>query len=211
MSSSSFSSASKKPDVWLSKQLSWLLRHSACDEGLPMKSDGYVQVADILKRPDMSKFTLADINRVVSESDKQRYETKKDGNGIVWIRASQGHSIKDIDLGLKRIDLSNADEYPIVQHGTYAQAWDSIKKQGLSKCSRNHIHFSKGAGAISGARADCNVFIQIDLANALKEGLEFYESANGVILCSGDKNGFLSPKFFGKVFDKSGKDLLAQK
>ena len=33
----------------------------------------------------------------------------------------------------------------------------------------------------------------------MKEGFEFYESSNGVILCPGDINGTLPAKFFKKV------------
>ena len=32
-------------------------------------------------------------------------------------------------------------------------------------------------------------------------GLLFYRSANNVILCPGDENGFISTKYFEKVYD----------
>ena len=205
---SSSSSALKKPDVWLSKQLSWLLRHAARQEGLFMRDDGFVRIADILGRSDMSKFLQSDVERVVEESDKQRYELREEKDGVLWIRASQGHSIKGLNLSLKRIDERNLSEYPIVQHGTYRLSWYAIQRQGLSKCNRNHIHFSKGKDAISGARNDCNVFIQIDLKKALEDGYEFFESTNGVILCPGNSNGILPAAYFKHVFDIEGNDLL---
>lgn len=31
-----------------------------------------------------------------------------------------------------------------VVHGTYYDAWESIKKTGLNKMGRTHIHFAKG-------------------------------------------------------------------
>lgn len=40
------------------------------------------------------------------------------------------------------------------------------------------------------------------------DGLKFYRSANNVILCSGDENGFLKTKYFLKVVDVKTKDLL---
>jgi hypothetical protein len=38
------------PEVRISKTLSWLLRHGAQGEGLPMRSDGYVKVVDLVRR-----------------------------------------------------------------------------------------------------------------------------------------------------------------
>jgi 2'-phosphotransferase len=35
-------------DVRISKTLSWLLRHGATGEGLPMRKDGYVKVDDLV-------------------------------------------------------------------------------------------------------------------------------------------------------------------
>lgn len=37
------------PEVRISKTLSWLLRHGAQGEGLPMRSDGYVKVVDLVR------------------------------------------------------------------------------------------------------------------------------------------------------------------
>lgn len=33
----------------------------------------------------------------------------------------------------------------------------------------------------------------------ISDGFEFFESENGVVLCAGDKKGFLPPKYFEKV------------
>lgn len=75
---------------------------------------------------------------------------------------------------------------------------------------RNHIHFACGlpgtGGIISGMRASCQVYIYINLRKALQDNLKFYKSANGVILSSGDSDGFIKPKYFLKVVNaKTGK------
>ena len=71
---------------------------------------------------------------------------------------------------------------------------------------RNHIHFAKGLpgdlGVISGMRQNSEVRIYIDVAEAMKDGYEFFESSNGVILCPGNENGTLPSKFFKKVTPK---------
>ena len=42
------------PEVRISKTLSWVLRHGAQQEGLPIRSDGYVCVQDLVRILDLS-------------------------------------------------------------------------------------------------------------------------------------------------------------
>jgi 2'-phosphotransferase len=53
---------------------------------------------------------------------------------------------------------------PILK-GTYKDCWKSIYETGLNKMSRNHIHMAKGyfKEVLSGMRASCDIFIEIDL------------------------------------------------
>lgn len=77
--------------------------------------------------------------------------------------------------------------------------------------SRNHIHFSIGypgdGQVISGMRNTCNVFIELDLAKALQDGIKMYQSSNNVILTSGI-DGVIDPKYFKRVIDLNDKNLL---
>ena len=55
-------------------------------------------------------------------------------------------------------------------------------------------------------RSDCDVRIYINLRRAIDDGFTFFESANGVILCAGDKRGLLPPRYFeGVVHKKRGR------
>lgn len=103
------------------------------------------------------------------------------------------------------------DEGINVIHGTFFKNWDSIKKEGLSRQKRNHIHFSTGLpdveSIISGIRKNAEVFIYINLNLALSDGLKFYMSVNKVILSPGDDIGYIKPKYFLKVCDVSGQIL----
>merc|ERR1712204_56542 len=71
-----------------------------------------------------------------------------------------------------------------------------------------HIHFAKGLpdqqGVISGMRQDCNVLVYVHMPTAIEAGFEFFESANGVILCPGDEHGLLPTRLFAKVVHKKG-------
>ena len=58
------------------------------------------------------------------------------------------------------------------------------------------------SGVISGMRGDCDVRIYVDLASAVADGFAFFESANGVVLCAGDKRGLLPPRYFRRAVHK---------
>jgi 8-oxo-dGTP pyrophosphatase MutT (NUDIX family) len=104
--------------------------------------------------------------------------------------------------------IIDASKYPEVIHGTFKRLLPQIFATGLSRMSRNHIHFAAGSTAISGIRGNTNVFIYADLQAALSDGIEFYVSDNGVILTPGNVLGILEPKYFKKVVDLKGNDLL---
>jgi len=206
------------PDVRLSKTLSWILRHGAKSEGLYMRSDGYIRVNDLLASPRLSSPTpldFATLQRIVENDSKKRYmllespdEAAPTAGDVWWIRANQGHSLKEIQLDLKPI-LSAAD-IPMAVHGTNRTAWKSIAVQGLSKRTRNHIHLAQGVpedGVISGMRQSAQVLIYINVQKALDAGLSFFLSENGVVLTEGDEHGFLSTEFFLRVEDRQGRPI----
>ena len=90
--------------------------------------------------------------------------------GILQIRANQGHTIKDVEPELTK--LQEPFQIENVVHGTYEKNWDLIQKKGLSRMKRNHIHFAKGLpdqqGVISGMRQDCNLLIYVHIPTAVK-------------------------------------------
>lgn len=65
-----------------------------------------------------------------------------------------------------------------IVHGTFLDAWKFIKETGLNSMQRNHIHFAVGypgeEEVISGMRKTCEVFIELDVELALKNGIELY-------------------------------------
>jgi len=151
------------------------------------------------------------IKEVVDTNDKKRFELKADtdanGNKIWLIRATQGHSLKSVsddDLLEKLTDVSGISS---CIHGTYKEPWNSIKKTGLNKMGRNHIHMSIGypgdGQVISGMRKTCDVYIELDLEKAIQEGVPFYVSKNKVVLSPGI-NGVIPTKYFKKVFIRTG-------
>ncbi|KAF8813017.1 hypothetical protein BYT27DRAFT_7085488 [Phlegmacium glaucopus] len=210
------------PEVRISKTLSWLLRHGAQGEGLKIRTDGYIRVDDILQNPKLKaqNLTLDMIKEIVKLDSKQRYDLIKENaegmkvamdlnatssdavDGVWWIKARQGHSIKTVQLELKPITSIEDIPSKIAVHGTNLQAWSSIRTQGLSKMKRNHIHLAQGVAGesvISGMRTSSQILIFINLQKALDAGIKFFFSDNGVILTEGDGEGFLRPEFFERV------------
>ncbi|CAI2176646.1 7439_t:CDS:2, partial [Funneliformis geosporum] len=198
------------PTVKLSKSLSYVLRHGAQKEGLNIRADGYMRL------PRFRGKTLDEIQQVVKENDKQRFtliqQATENGDIVWWIRANQGHSLDVEELELEKI--TDSAQIPQVIHGTYSSKWKSIETQGLSKMNRTHIHLATGKwgdkNVKSGMRASCDVHIYINVHEAMKDGIEFYRSSNGVILTKGVK-GILDKKYFLKVVDKNEKFLYGQR
>lgn len=188
-------------DVQLSKKLSWVLRHAAIKERIPISAEGYVEIQDLLKHPSFSEYILSDIVRVVNTNSKRRYKIRV--NPVTdnqEIKANQGHSIRISDEELTPI---TQQIHETVVHGTYLKFWPQIKSEGLCCMNRKHIHFAKGTftdtTVVSGMRRDVDLHIFVKLKEALDDGLKFFESENGVILTPGNADGFLPTKYFDKV------------
>ena len=56
-------------------------------------TEGYVDIEDILNLPEVSNYTLEDVERVVQRDRKDRFKIKNDGI-VKLIKATQGHSIQ---------------------------------------------------------------------------------------------------------------------
>lgn len=168
-----------------------------------------------LKHPKFRQYTLAQIHEVVDTNDKQRFSIaslETPSGPKDFIRANQGHSIKSIQIEMEPI--LSADEYPTIIHGTNDKAWSLIANdpKGLRRMTRNHIHFASGLlgeeGVISGMRYSCTVLVYLDLEKALKDGVLFFKSANGVVLTDGiNGEGYLPKEYFKKAVTIKGKVL----
>lgn len=187
----------------LSKLLSFMLRHGAAKNNINITNDGYIQVSTLLNHSKFKKYTLRDIQQVVEHCQKQRFKLETI-SGVLHIRANQGHSL-DVNVEMK---LLTNDDIKDCIHGTYMDKLDIIKSKGLSKMARKHIHCAKylPSETQKGIRASANVFIYINCEMAMKEGIQFFESANEVILSEGI-NGIIDPKYFLKIVDKEGNNL----
>lgn len=156
-----------------SKELSYLLRHNP--SGLNMDEHGYVLVQELLRELNIS---FSELELIISENNKQRFSfdiSKK------MVRANQGHSI-EVD-----VELEKKIPPKFLYHGTASRNVPSIRKTGLNKMNRLHVHLSSDYNtALNVAQRYCkndtpHIFT-IDTYPMIVDNVPFYLSKNGVWL-----------------------------
>jgi putative RNA 2'-phosphotransferase len=163
--------------VRVSKFLSLVLRHDPRRIGIRLDDAGWTGVSELLAACAAHgvSITRAELTALVAASDKQRFALSADGQRI---RANQGHSV-EVDLQLVAV-APPATLY----HGTVASAISSIRKGGLVRGERHHVHLSADVETASrvGARRGKPVILTVRAADMAAAGHVFYRSANGVWL-----------------------------
>ena len=188
---------SVKHNNLVSKNLSRCLRHKLHQFSASVTSAGYVPIDVLLSESGFVslEITREEIIRVVESCEKQRFELDPT-RGL--IRAHQGHSEssgKLIDQNQLLTKLTEPREYCV--HGTKREVIDEIKRSGLNKMSRTHIHFASEPNAISGFRKKSTVLIHVDMRAAMEDGIDFFISGNQVILSPGP----IGSKYFKEIVE----------
>lgn len=166
-----------KDTVSISKFLSLILRHEPERVGLKLDSAGWVGVSELLDAVGRHglALTLEELKDVVETNDKKRFAFSGDGKRI---RASQGHSVE--------VDLQYEPTIPpeFLYHGTPERFVESIRRTGLNKGERHHVHLSLNPEtAIKvGQRRGKPVVLTIASGDMHRAGHVFYRSANNVWL-----------------------------
>eukprot|EP00743_Colponemidia_sp_Colp-15_P006189 GILK01006655.1.p1 GENE.GILK01006655.1~~GILK01006655.1.p1 ORF type:complete len:211 (+),score=21.02 GILK01006655.1:40-672(+) len=205
--------ARAKADVALSKALTFVLRHGAVELGLNIQPNGFIALDEVLRAPQLrnKKVTLEQVQSIVENCDKKRFELVQNEEGVWMIRAVQGHSIQVVKEDELLVPITDPASIPCCVHGTQLTAWTSIQSEGLRRMTRNHIHFAAGlpneSGVISGMRQRCQVHIYVDIARAIQDGIPFFQSRNGVILTPG-VDGVLPPTYFTRVISARDQRVL---
>ena len=150
-----------------SKKLAFLLRH---DKEYNFLKGGWRLVSDLIKNHG---YRQAELEEIVREDDKGRYEFSTDHNKI---RARQGHSINvDVDL-----EISNPPD--ILYHGTATRFLDSIKEKGILRMSRLYVQLSQDIETATqvGSRHGTPIVLPIDTKRMREDGIIFKLSRNNV-------------------------------
>ena len=160
-----------------SKFLSLVLRHRPDLAGITLDAAGWVDVDELLAGCERAgrAITRAQLEEIVATNDKKRFEFDDDH---ARIRASQGHSV-EVDLGYEP-----ADPPAILFHGTAERNLESIRRHGLLRGRRHHVHLSadEATAAAVGRRYGTPVVLTVDAARMAADGLAFFLSTNAVWL-----------------------------
>lgn len=163
----------------VSKFLSLVLRHSPETIGLQLDENGWADVEELIikcnNRGSQNDMTVELLDYVVENNDKKRFTYNEDKTKI---RASQGHSIS-VELNLEETAPSE-----FLYHGTVGKFMESIRKEGLKKMSRQHVHLSKDKETATkvGSRRGVPQILTVRSGAMHRDGYTFYLSENNVWL-----------------------------
>ncbi|MEZ4773291.1 MAG: RNA 2'-phosphotransferase [Bacteroidia bacterium] len=161
----------------VSRFLSLVLRHKPEVINLNLDQNGWADVDELLEKMKTGgkEITFEELKEIVETNDKQRFKLDIEQNRI---RANQGHSVS--------VDLALEEQIPpeILYHGTATSNLEVIRKEGLKKMSRQHVHLSidKETATKVGSRHGKPVILKINCGQMVKDGFRFYLSENMVWL-----------------------------
>ncbi len=167
----------EKATKYVSKLLSFVLRHSPETIGIRLDENGWTDVTELIAKCNQHghAIDLELLEHVVLTNDKKRFAFN-DNKGK--IRANQGHSVS--------VELNLEESYPpeYLYHGTVEKFMDEINKIGLQKMSRQHVHLSadRETAFKVGSRRGKPVILIIKSGEMVNKGFKFYLSANHVWL-----------------------------
>lgn len=171
--------------VKLSRFLSLVLRHKPETIDITLDDNGWCNVDELIKKINNHGEALGFelLKEIVETNDKQRF---KFNDNYTKIRASQGHSIE------VNLNLSQVEPPEILFHGTPTKNIVLIKKNGLLKMKRNHVHLSESieTARTVGERRGKTSVLTIDSKQMYEDGILFYKSDNNVWLTD-----FVNPKY----------------
>jgi putative RNA 2'-phosphotransferase len=174
---SKFLAMNEKDKTRTSKFLSLVLRHEPEKIGLQLDAAGWVEVEVLLTALARHGKPLnrPGLETIVATSEKKRFAFSEDGRRI---RASQGHSV-EVELG-----YSAQTPPDRLYHGTATRFLEAIRREGLIKGERHHVHLSREQETARqvGMRHGKPAILIVDSAAMHASGHAFFLSENGVWL-----------------------------
>lgn len=161
----------------ISKLLSLVLRHKPDEIGITLDEAGWTDIDALLDA--MAKhdclITREELDYVVRTNEKKRFAFHDDGRRI---RANQGHSVK-VDLGYEPTQPPD-----VLFHGTVERNLDSIRKDGIMRGRRHHVHLSpeRDTAHMVGGRRGQPVILRVKSGAMHRDGFLFYHTDNNVWL-----------------------------
>jgi putative RNA 2'-phosphotransferase len=154
---------------FISKWMSWALRHAARELELNVDPEGFVLVDDLLavvhqQHPSATRETLVRVIEQVQPS-KQRFQLEGE-----WIRANYGHSMAQ--------NVAHPAQQPpeTLFHGTSIASAQTILETGLRPMRRQYVHLTADATLARqvGARHGTPCLLAVAALDAYTSGTAFY-------------------------------------
>lgn len=167
------------------RKLTYMLRHAPQEFSITLDEAGWANVEKVLLALHLKN---SELELIVKNDNKNRFAISPDG---INIRANQGHSI-DIELGLPAVQ---PPEY--LYHGTVEKYMPWIRKEGLRKMSRHHVHLSEDletATQVASRRQTGNVMLVVKALEMMNDGHDFFVTENNVWLTDSVPARFLIEK-----------------
>ena len=155
-------------DVKLGKFISLILRHKPETIDLKLDENGWADTKELIEKISKSgrEIDFETLERIVNENNKKRYSFNEDKT--------------EVNLELKEVVPP-----AVLYHGTAFKNVESIKKEGIKKMERQHVHLSadlETAKNVATRHSSKYVILEIDTEAMLKENYKFYLSENKVWL-----------------------------
>jgi len=163
----------------MGRRIARILRHEPQLVGIALGVGGWVRIDTLVKacRADGMALSVAKLEQIVAEDDKQRFTISEDG---LSIRAAQGHSA---DL---KLDMNyEAIEPPaVLYHGTATKTLKLLFREGIRSQRRRYVHLSPDVEtAIKvGGRHGTAIVLEVQTGDLHRAGHVFYRAENGVWL-----------------------------
>ena len=168
----------KKQQDEITKFLSYILRHEPNAIGIPLDTDGWADINELIQCAQTQGRILDrnSIQEVVDTNDKKRFSISEDGQRI---RAAQGHSTTTVNL-----QYTEQTPPEFLYHGTATRFLEAIKEKGLISGKRHHVHLShdKQTAIEVGKRYGKPVVLKIAALRMHQRGCKFFQADNGVWL-----------------------------
>jgi putative RNA 2'-phosphotransferase len=166
-------------DIEISKAISHALRHEPWIHELELDEAGWADLDSLLESlrrgsGDWAALTRADVERMISNSEKKRHEIS--GNRI---RAGYGHSLPG------KLVKEEAVPPGVLYHGTSPGALEVIRRMGLLPMARQYVHMSidtETAAQVGKRKCPAPVILRIDSAAAHARGIKFFSGNEKVWL-----------------------------
>lgn len=154
-----------------------VLRHNPAAAGITLDKNGWADVNGLINGINRTgrQIDFKTLAEIVATDKKRRFAFNSDKSKI---RASQGHSV-DVDL-----ELEETAPPKFLYHGTAEKYFESIKRLGVEKRTRNFVHLSpdEQTALKVGSRHGSPVILKIDAQKMADDGFKFFISENGVWL-----------------------------